>query len=143
MEELDVLCRRAQALLGTKYCSLWPESIHMDDENVAFMVDTGDADVLCVAGSLRGFTGQSDGVLTVCPLNHENAQALRAHFPFTAPVPVLKSNCSVGVGDRLGIATPGHISVFKRYDAMPVFAQQSIRELNLTGRTYNLSLIHI
>ena len=44
MEELDVLCRRAQALLGTKYCSLWPESIHMDDENVAFMVEL----VLCV-----------------------------------------------------------------------------------------------
>ncbi len=42
----------------------------------------------------------------------------------------------MGVGDRLGIAGPGHIRVFQEYDVYPVFAQQSIRELNLTQRTY-------
>jgi hypothetical protein len=40
------------------------------------------------------------------------------------------------VGDRLGIATPGHIKVFENRDVYPIFAQQSIRELNLTNRTY-------
>ncbi len=50
---------------------------------------------------------------------------------------MLTSVRSAGVGDRLGIATDGHIRVFEKYDAMPVFAQQSIRELNLTGRTYD------
>ncbi|MEN6338983.1 MAG: tagaturonate epimerase family protein, partial [Clostridiaceae bacterium] len=41
-----------------------------------------------------------------------------------------------GVGDRLGIATPGHLRVFEQYDALPILAQQSIRELNLTKRTF-------
>ncbi len=72
----------------------------------------------------------------VRPLNHETASFLRERFPFTAPVPVLSRPATFGVGDRLGIACPGHIRVFEQYDATPVFAQQSIRELNLTRRTY-------
>ncbi len=70
-------------------------------------------------------------------LNHETACFLRERFPWTAPVPVLRRERTVGVGDRLGIACPGHLRVFEKYDATPVLAQQSIRELNLTGRTYN------
>lgn len=70
-------------------------------------------------------------------LNHETACFLRERFLWTAPVPVLRRERTVGVGDRLGIACPGHLRVFEKYDATPVLAQQSIRELNLTGRTYN------
>lgn len=70
-------------------------------------------------------------------LNHETALYLRERFPFTAPAPVLRRERTVGVGDRLGIACPGHLRVFEKYDATPVLAQQSIRELNLTGRTYS------
>ncbi len=79
---------------------------------------------------------EGDVTYTKAPLNHENANVLRKYFPFTAPVRVLGKERSFGVGDRLGIATPGHIKVFSDYDAYPVFAQQSIRELNLTNRTY-------
>jgi hypothetical protein len=39
------------------------------------------------------------------------------------------------LGDRLGIASPGHIDLIRNYDLFPVLAQQSIRELTLTGRT--------
>ena len=137
MESLDSLCRRAKALLHTDTLSVWPDSVNISGKTAAFMADTGAHDVLCIAGPLPGFSGSSDGVVTVCPLGHQNAQALRACFPFTAPVPVLKYDRSVGVGDRLGIASPGHIRVFRRFDAMPVLAQQSIRELNLTHRTYS------
>jgi len=69
-------------------------------------------------------------------LNHDNACVLRKLFPFTTPVCGLKKPKSFGLGDRLGIATPGHIDLFKKNDVFPVFAQQSIRELNLTNRTY-------
>ncbi|MDL2257677.1 tagaturonate epimerase family protein [Eubacteriales bacterium OttesenSCG-928-K08] len=83
-------------------------------------------------------TFENDNKTYACaPLSHENAAALRKLFPFTAPSPVLRNERSVGVGDRLGIACPGHIRVFEKYDAFPVFAQQSIRELTLTGRTYD------
>ena len=57
-------------------------------------------------------------------------------FSFTAPQQILKKTRTFGVGDRLGIATPGHLRVFKEYDAYPILAQQSIRELNLTERGY-------
>ena len=63
-------------------------------------------------------------------------QLLRKLFPFTAPSAVLHEKRSLGVGDRLGIASVGHIRAVEPYDAYPVLAQQSMRELNLTGRTY-------
>jgi hypothetical protein len=40
------------------------------------------------------------------------------------------------VGDRLGIATPGHIRILRQFEVYPVLAQQSPRELELAGRSY-------
>ncbi len=44
---------------------------------------------------------------------------------------------SFGFGDRLGLATPGHVAALKRAGGkiQPIFAQQSIREMTRTGRT--------
>lgn len=44
---------------------------------------------------------------------------------------------SFGFGDRIGVATPGHVEAMKRAGAgfAPIFAQQSIREMKRTGRT--------
>jgi hypothetical protein len=42
---------------------------------------------------------------------------------------------SFGFGDRLGLATPGHIAAVKGTKFAPVFAQQSVRENARTGRT--------
>jgi len=42
---------------------------------------------------------------------------------------------SFGFGDRLGLATPGHIAAVKGTKFAPVFAQQSVRENSRTGRT--------
>jgi hypothetical protein len=44
---------------------------------------------------------------------------------------------SFGFGDRLGIATPGHVAALKSAGAgvAPIFAQQSIREMTRTQRT--------
>jgi hypothetical protein len=45
---------------------------------------------------------------------------------------------SFGFGDRLGLATPGHIAALRAAgsDVVPFFAQQSARELHRTGRTW-------
>ena len=88
-------------------------------------------------GKNPGFEGEalSPGVI-LAPLNHKNALALRKLLPFTAPSKVLGKERSFGLGDRLGNASAGHIKLFNNYDVFPVLAQQSIRELNLTGRTY-------
>jgi hypothetical protein len=81
-----------------------------------------------------------------CPLNHKNAEILRSALPYTAPSSLKDMDVTFGVGDRLGIATGGHIRLFnmlndktlKKRDASwaPVFAQQSVREITLTDRTY-------
>jgi hypothetical protein len=42
---------------------------------------------------------------------------------------------SFGFGDRLGIATPGHLAASRKFSFVPIFAQQSIREMNRTNRT--------
>jgi len=42
---------------------------------------------------------------------------------------------SFGFGDRLGLATPGHYAAARKFDFAPIFAQQSIREMERTHRT--------
>ncbi|MDL2236191.1 tagaturonate epimerase family protein, partial [Christensenellaceae bacterium OttesenSCG-928-L17] len=121
---------------------IYPKSMHATAKGEhVFMVRQNEKDFL-VAPIGTGFQGETflnaqGGEFVLAPLTHENAQVLRTLFPFTAPVQVLEQARTVGVGDRLGIACPGHIRVFEQYDAFPVFAQQSIRELTLTNRTYN------
>jgi hypothetical protein len=48
---------------------------------------------------------------------------------------LLGLQASFGFGDRLGPATPGHIDACKKGSLLPVFAQQSVRELERTKRT--------
>jgi hypothetical protein len=89
------------------------------------------------SGAQLGFYGEDiGGGKFRAALTHENANVLRKLFPFTSPARGLRRPKSFGLGDRLGIATGGHIELFEKNDVFPVFAQQSIRELNLTNRTY-------
>src|SRR5713226_6903205 len=47
---------------------------------------------------------------------------------------VLGLRKSFGFGDRLGLATPGHLAAARKSDFAPIFAQQSIREMTRTQR---------
>lgn len=75
-------------------------------------------------------------ILKICSLNSKNAAGLRSQIPWLKPIP-LGIKTSAGMGDRLGLATPGHIRAIKKMDGKiaPIFAQQSIRENSRTGRT--------
>src|SRR5438477_6785079 len=54
----------------------------------------------------------------------------------TSPQPVLLGLLpSFGFGDRLGLATPGHIAACRKGKLQPIFAQQSVREMARTQRT--------
>lgn len=113
----------------------YPASEQQLNNGTVYMADAGDEDVL-VVNNVGGFEGEREGGALIAPLTHANACALRGLFPFTAPAKVLSRDQSCGTGDRLGIAGPGHIRVFERCGVSPVLAQQSMRELNLTNRTY-------
>jgi len=118
---------------------VFEKSVRTKDGIRIYMAEEAGVTALYAEGDV-GFSGETkviDGkTVTVAPLTHENALVLRKLFLFTAPIRVLGKERSFGVGDRLGIATPGHIAVFEKYDAYPVLAQQSMRELTLTDRTY-------
>ena len=121
----------------------YEKSVNKTGNSTVFMAQDGEGDFLVIMGEkpeniqAQGFEGEKlPGDAFKAPLTHKNAIALRKLFPFTAPSRVLGKERSFGVGDRLGLATAGHIRLFTQYDAYPVFAQQSIRELDLTGRNY-------
>lgn len=90
---------------------------------------------LAVTGSID-FEGDKQEGFIKAPYTAHNAEVLRSLFPWTRPSEVLRRKCSFGCGDRLGYVTRFHAPLFKRFDAFPVFAQQSVRELTLTNRTF-------
>ncbi len=64
----------------------------------------------------------------------ENAASARDVLPFVR-ARTIGLRKSAGCGDRLGLATPGHIRALRGLQIEPVLAQQSVRENARTGRT--------
>jgi tagaturonate epimerase len=64
----------------------------------------------------------------------QNARALRSIFTNLTPTP-FGIEKSFGFGDRLGCATSGHAMAVQNTGIKPVFAQQSIREMDRSART--------
>jgi hypothetical protein len=86
---------------------------------------------------VEGHRDARDGLsLIIGPVNGANAAALRATLPWLRPRPV-GLGASAGFGDRLGLATPGHVRALRETGGTitPIFAQQSIREMTRTGRS--------
>ena len=108
------------------------------------IVGTGDKRELRISApsssALRDFEGTAgqvaDGTILKGPLSPTNAAAVRSHVSWLQPRPI-GLHTSAGVGDRLGLATPGHVQAFRQHGAgiVPVFAQQSIREMDRLERT--------
>ncbi|MBO0993337.1 tagaturonate epimerase family protein [Bacillus sp. SD088] len=73
----------------------------------------------------------------VCPLTHENRLVLNRYFDYTVPRAFGTKTATMGLGDRLGLASPGHIETVNNRNIKPILAQQSIRELTLLNRTMN------
>ena len=118
--------------------------VTLEDAEYA-LVRTGDGMRLAVLALrddriLNSFEGEraSEGTLTLLlgPLNAVNAAVLRKQLPWLQPT-LLGLQTSVGTGDRLGLATPGHVRAVRAAGGKiaPIFAQQSIREMERTGRT--------
>jgi hypothetical protein len=74
--------------------------------------------------------------LKMCDLSHQNGNCLMELFPFTKPVSLREHKITIGTGDRLGVATPGHIRAVQKFRVRPVLAQQSVRENTQTGRSF-------
>jgi hypothetical protein len=104
-----------------------------DGPRLAILTATADAPLL---QPFEGKRSEHDGhTLILGPLSPRNAAALRDQLPWLKPRP-LGLKTSAGLGDRLGLATPGHVRAIRAAgNVAPIFAQQSIREMTRTGRT--------
>ena len=125
---------------------VYPDSPSKIKDTLIFLVNENAKKFLVLSYSedsiAKKFVGTEESLgqefLKVCPLSAENAAALREIFPFTAPVAFGRQAFSMGFGDRLGRASTGHLRILKEFypSVKPVLAQQSMRELILTNRTY-------
>ncbi len=134
----------ALAALGT--LDFFPRSIVQDDAGEYGLAATDDGPRLAVLAptpgspALRGFEGErtehNGRTLLLGPTSPGNAAVLRERLAWLRPRP-LGLRTSAGFGDRLGLATPGHVRAMRAAGAgiAPIFAQQSIREMARTGRT--------
>jgi tagaturonate epimerase len=124
---------------------VYPRSVTAARSSLFFLGRRGGRKLLGVLSSDAGVRAVFDGAetavrvndappaLKVCETTRANAEALRAALPHLAPR-VLGLRKSVGCGDRLGLATPGHVRAVRGSAMAPVFAQQSVRENARTGR---------
>jgi hypothetical protein len=85
------------------------------------------------AGTVETLDGR---VRLIAETTADNALALRSALPWLTPSRI-GLRTSAGFGDRLGLATPGHVRALNAVGApiRPVFAQQSIREMGRCHRT--------
>lgn len=122
---------------------IYPRSIIKEGKSFYFLAKIDQKKKLVILNKSKNFDkfqGETEKLAgfkaKIAPLNHYNAEILRDVFSFTAPSRIGNQKASIGLGDRLGIATPGHIEAVKESSAVPVFAQQSVKELRLTGRSF-------
>ncbi len=126
--------------------SLFPHSLVTTDQAEYGLANTAAGPRLAVLApaadspALLEFEGerseQAGRTLLLGPLSPRNAAALRKQLPWLQPQR-LGSRTSAGMGDRLGLATPGHVRAVRAAGGAiaPIFAQQSIREMTRTGRS--------
>ncbi|WP_166238213.1 tagaturonate epimerase family protein [Paenibacillus turpanensis] len=119
---------------------VYPRSLTEHEGDKLLVVKDGYTKKLIVTGTgalASELQGEAAGNgAKVCPLSHENRLVLNRHLPWTAPRAFGTQIATIGLGDRLGVASQGHIQTVRGRDIRPILAQQSIRELNLTGRDY-------
>ena len=119
---------------------VYSQSISAASDSIFFLGRKGETKLLGIisknAAILDRFDGTpiSAGGGKMCGLTAANAAALRSIFSFLVPR-TLGLKKSAGCGDRLGLATPGHIRAIRHSSMAPILAQQSIRENSRTGRT--------
>ncbi len=118
--------------------TIYETSFEQHEGSNIIMAKSGTEKYLVVAGEGALFNeldGESVGNGKVCALTRHNSKVINQFFDYTKPQAFGTEIATMGLGDRLGIASPGHIETVKGRKVKPILAQQSIRELTLLNRT--------
>lgn len=139
---MSEMLRKFKAQMAGKF-STYDSSIRQTADTVFFLVKNQDAKHLIIVGK-KGicslFEGEKLGTIDqsdvlLCPMNDHNCEGLMSVFPSLRPT-VCDKKLSFGFGDRLGIATAAHAQIVDGDKVFPVFAQQSVREITRTERSW-------
>jgi hypothetical protein len=126
--------------------TIYEDSVVALDGTVYALARLGNGEKrLLVSGDTAVFRGTPHNDKLICELTPENAAALRSRLPWLNPE-TLGVRTSFGFGDRIGLATPGHVAALdsvqrrgaeaqRERQIYPIFAQQSVRENSRIGRT--------
>ena len=129
MELLEKMNRAEGILVYEKSCV-------STGEGEAVMILKDGFQFLAVTGALaEKFRGEVCDGYKLCPCDHENRLVLNEYFPWTKPVAMGRDTATFGYGDRMGFASAAQVQALADTPLLPVLAQQSLRELFLTGRT--------
>ncbi len=132
--------------LQTYFVTLVPASLVVENDAAFWLSSSPQQKFLAVLARpddprLATFTGnartfRAGYTLLECPADHANARALCNALSWLTPKPIGLAT-SAGLGDRLGLATPGHVRAIRATGntIVPIFSQQSIREMQRTGRS--------
>lgn len=118
---------------------IYPKSLHTHQNVHLLMIQEDRTKKIVAVGEgelLQELNGEEHDGYKLCELSHENRHVLGKYFSYLKPQAFGKQSVTVGLGDRLGLAGSGHLQTIAGRKASPILAQQSIRELALTGRTY-------
>jgi hypothetical protein len=139
--------RQFADILGTAVdMSIYPRSITAVAHSLLFLANRKGQKYLGIVSPEPGLVDRFEepehqitieGVkvrLRMGPTASHNAAWLGKTLPFLEPR-TLGLKKSAGCGDRLGLATPGHVRAIRKTGVEPIFAQQSVRENERTGRT--------
>ncbi|WP_041077375.1 tagaturonate epimerase family protein [Thermotoga caldifontis] len=122
----------------------YASSVRKTRDATFFLVRDDRSKYLVVIGK-RGicerFEGQKIGEIEqddvlLCPMNNKNCETLTEFLPSLKPA-TCTMKLSFGFGDRLGVATAAHAQCVNKEKCFPVFAQQSVREITRTERTWS------
>src|SRR5699024_9764164 len=95
---------------------VYESSFEQVDGSSAVMVKSGTEKNLVVGGNgplLEALQGEAVQDGKVCSLTHDNSEVLHQFFDYTKPQAFGTEIATMGLGDRLGMASPGHIETVK------------------------------
>lgn len=133
----------AQSILAMSNLKLFPQSlVNLDGIEYALAQTASGSQLVVLADTAgqSGFEGECSELagrtLLTGPMTPKNATALCSRLDWLHPG-LLGLRTSAGMGDRIGLATPGHVQAVRKTGGKiaPIFAQQSMREMTRTGRT--------
>lgn len=122
---------------------VYPDSINFKNGSLFFIAKISSGKILAVLGQSDAFNKLEGKETTlgsfkakICELSDKNCSVIMNEFPFTKPSNHKGIEKSFGLGDRLGLASVGHLRLVKGLPVFPVLAQQSVREITLTARSF-------